>query len=54
MLGCWNIRGLNGSKKQKNVHDWIVKNKLIAVGLLETKVSKDNIMSVENGLNMEN
>ncbi|KAJ6706866.1 hypothetical protein OIU85_027244 [Salix viminalis] len=36
------------------MHDWIVKNKLIAVGLLETKVSKDNIVSVENGLNMEN
>ncbi|KAJ6397280.1 hypothetical protein OIU84_020282, partial [Salix udensis] len=52
MLGCWNIRGLNGSNKHKYVHDWVVKNNLKVISLLETKVLEDNMSAVEHGLNL--
>ncbi|KAJ6416410.1 hypothetical protein OIU84_002295 [Salix udensis] len=50
--GSWNIRGLNGHNKQKEVRDWIFKNQLGVVGLLETKVLAANQKAVEEGLQL--
>uniref|UniRef100_A0A6N2NHV3 Uncharacterized protein n=1 Tax=Salix viminalis TaxID=40686 RepID=A0A6N2NHV3_SALVM len=51
--GSWNIRGLNGHNKQKEVRDWIFKNQLGVVGLLETKVLAANQKAVEEGLQLQ-
>lgn len=41
--GAWNIRGLNGPLKQNQVRKWISENRLSFVGLVETKVSLNNL-----------
>ncbi|KAJ6730104.1 GLYCINE-RICH CELL WALL STRUCTURAL PROTEIN 1.8-LIKE [Salix viminalis] len=51
--GSWNIRGLNGHNKQKEVREWIFKNQLGMVGLLETKVLAANQKAVEEGLQLQ-
>ncbi|KAJ6287639.1 hypothetical protein OIU78_001696, partial [Salix suchowensis] len=53
MIGSWNIRGLNGLNKQKAVRDWIIKNQLGLVGILETKILASNQKSVEDGLQLQ-
>lgn len=37
-ITCWNIRGLNGPRKQKDVLSFCRKNKVGLLGLVETKV----------------
>ena len=49
-IGCWNIRGINGFKKQKYVRDWIKNNKLSLFSLIETKVKLARLHSVQDGL----
>ncbi|RAL52409.1 hypothetical protein DM860_007266 [Cuscuta australis] len=50
MIGTWNIRGLNTPLKQKEVLNLIHKYNLSVLGILETKVKKDNISSVKENL----
>ncbi|KAB5561400.1 hypothetical protein DKX38_006357 [Salix brachista] len=50
----WNIRGLNSPKKQKTVHAWTTKNKLDIIGLLEVKISSENMEAVQKGLMLSN
>ncbi|KAJ6296516.1 hypothetical protein OIU77_022129 [Salix suchowensis] len=54
MIGSWNVRGLNGPNKQQMVSDWIIKNNLSVVGLMETKVLYENQKNVERGLKLPN
>lgn len=42
-IGCWNIRGLNDSLKQKEVYSFIKMNRLSFFGVIETKVRMDNL-----------
>lgn len=48
MLATWNVRGLNASEKQCDVMDFVYKNKLGLVGLLETKLRKDKLASIHS------
>ncbi|KAF8402130.1 hypothetical protein HHK36_013082 [Tetracentron sinense] len=41
-FGCWNVRGLNGSGRQRDARDFIRLSKLSLVGLVETKVIRLN------------
>lgn len=43
MIATWNVRGLNASIKQRDVLDFVRKNKLGLIGLLETKLKKGSI-----------
>lgn len=43
MLGSWNIWGLNGLKKQRDIKAWINKFNLHLIRLLETKVVSNKI-----------
>ena len=52
MFGCWNIRGINGFKKQKIVREWIGKNKLSLISLMETKVVAANLRKMQDGLEL--
>ncbi|KAJ6978456.1 hypothetical protein NC653_026763 [Populus alba x Populus x berolinensis] len=47
IISCWNIWGLNGPQKQKNVQFWAQKNNLDIFGILETKITAANITSVQ-------
>lgn len=46
MIFCWNVRGLNGQNKQKAVSRWILANRPLIGGFLETRVREVNILSV--------
>ncbi|KAJ6887633.1 hypothetical protein NC652_028789 [Populus alba x Populus x berolinensis] len=46
IVGTWNIWGLNGSNKQKNVQAWTHKNNLDIIGLLETKIGNASLNSI--------
>ncbi|KAJ6670721.1 hypothetical protein OIU85_014569 [Salix viminalis] len=50
--GCWNIRGLNGFQKQKNVSDWIQKNNLSMYSLVETKMHEINMKKWQHDMAM--
>lgn len=50
-IAFWNIRGLNDPIKQNGVNEFILKNKVKLIGLLETKVGRDNICEVKNRIN---
>lgn len=43
MKGTWNIMGLNDLSKQLEVANIIAQYKLIAVGILKTRVKQENI-----------
>ena len=45
-LGCWNIRGLNFSPKQKEIRDFINTNSLCIVAILESHVHSKNLNKV--------
>ncbi|KAJ6309528.1 hypothetical protein OIU77_015099 [Salix suchowensis] len=51
-LGSWNTWGINGPQKLRSVRNWINKYQLGIVGLLETKVSLNNLKKIEVGLNL--
>ena len=40
---CWNVRGLNGDTRQKDVPRWIRTNRPSIGGLLETRVKQENL-----------
>ncbi|KAF9663126.1 hypothetical protein SADUNF_Sadunf17G0006000 [Salix dunnii] len=43
----WNIRGLNTSQSQYQVLQWINKNNLDVLGLLETRIKEPNLAAVQ-------
>ena len=49
-LLCWNVRGLNGLHKQKEVKKFIQSNKIGLVCLVETKIKKDQFGSIYNNM----
>ena len=51
-IGCWNIRGLNGFQKQKNVSEWIRKNNLSMYSLVETKMHETNMKKWQHDMAM--
>ncbi|KAJ6737818.1 hypothetical protein OIU85_019839 [Salix viminalis] len=53
-IAAWNLRGLNTPKKQKLVQQWISKNSLNIVGLLETRIRPANMEAVKFGLGLAN
>lgn len=52
MLGSWNTWGINSPRKCKAVRDWIHNNHLQIVGLIEPKVSLNNLPVVVKTLNL--
>lgn len=46
MIVTWNTRGMNASEKQRDVVDFVYKNKVGLVGLLETKLKKEKLNSI--------
>lgn len=50
MLATWNVRGMNTEEKQREVGSFVHKNKLGLVGLLETKLKKNKLLSCYNKL----
>ncbi|KAL9689016.1 hypothetical protein QQ045_033445 [Rhodiola kirilowii] len=40
-LACWNIRGLNNPLKMFEVKDWISRNRVDCIALLEVKLQED-------------
>lgn len=49
-LLCWNIRGLNGPNKQKEVKLLCSKENIGLVGLLETKIKRNKIENVARSM----
>ena len=49
-IGTWNVWGLNSPNKQKTVRDWVTKQKLGIVGLLESKIASARLDPVISGL----
>lgn len=45
---CWNVRGLNGSTRKLAVKRWVLSNRPLIGGFLETHVAQNNIGSVLN------
>lgn len=41
-ISFWNVRGLNDKSKQKAVRDFIIKENIEVMGLLETKLNAEN------------
>ena len=52
IIGSWNIRGLNSSYKQKMTQQWVAKNNLDLIGMLEPRIQPVNIQAVEKGLGL--
>jgi len=49
-IASWNVRGLNNPNKQEDVKLFLNKSKIGLVGLMETKVRKENEMEVSQRL----
>jgi hypothetical protein len=49
-IGTWNVWGLNSPNKQKTIRDWVTKQKLGIVGLLESKIAPARLDPVISGL----
>ncbi|XP_060182858.1 uncharacterized protein LOC132612786 [Lycium barbarum] len=49
-LLSWNVRGLNGPNKQKEVKLLYIEERVGLIGLLETKIKKDKIQQVANNM----
>ena len=45
-IGCWNIRGLNLSPKQKEIRNLIKENKLSVMAVLESKVQDGKLKKI--------
>jgi hypothetical protein len=43
IIGCWNVRGLNQPLKQHGIREFLSKNKVDIMGLLETKLNKSTL-----------
>lgn len=52
MISSWNVRGLNDPKKQSEVNTLIARNKLAAIGLIETRVKQERSQKVQNNLKL--
>lgn len=46
MIFCSNVCGLNGRKKQRSVASWLVHNKPLIGGILESRIKEPNIGDV--------
>ncbi|KAJ6714928.1 GLYCINE-RICH CELL WALL STRUCTURAL PROTEIN 1.8-LIKE [Salix viminalis] len=53
ILGSWNIRGLNSRYKQKIVQQWVAKNNLELIGILEPRFQLANNEAVQTGLGLQ-
>ena len=51
-IGSWNTRGLNNPRKLRSVHNWVCIHHLDIIGIIETKVSFNNLTKVEDNLNL--
>ena len=49
-MANWNIRGVNGPSKQRELRSLILSNEVCLFGLNETKVREDNSESVASDL----
>ena len=45
-LACWNVRGLNDPSKHVEVRNLTFDNKISCIGLIENKLSLDNIENI--------
>lgn len=52
MTMSWNIRGLSSPLKQSEIKNMIARNKVVVMGILETRVQKDNFSEVWTKLNL--
>lgn len=48
MLATWNVRGMNAVEKQREVVHFVNRNKLGLVGLIETKLKRQKLLSCHN------
>lgn len=46
MIFCWNVRGLNGHNKRRDVSRWIATSDYLIGGILESRVREPNFMEV--------
>ncbi|KAJ6435117.1 hypothetical protein OIU84_000357 [Salix udensis] len=53
-MGTWNIRGLNNPNKQRTIQQWINKNSIDLMGILEPRIRPANMEAVESGLGLSN
>lgn len=49
-VGCWNVRGLNSSSRQKEVQDFCNQNSIGVMGLLEHKIKQGKVEVTYNKL----
>ncbi|KAB5529711.1 hypothetical protein DKX38_019792 [Salix brachista] len=49
-IGTWNIRGLNSTYKQNLIQQWVTKNSLNIIGILEPRILPSNMEAVEAGM----
>lgn len=50
IFGSWNVRGLNKAFKQKELKSFMLKNKVVILGCLETKVRASSTERVQRKL----
>lgn len=53
IFGSWNIRGLNKPFKQKEFKSFLLTNKVVLMGCLETKVRVKGVEKVKRNLGKE-
>ncbi|KAJ6740176.1 hypothetical protein OIU79_000334 [Salix purpurea] len=53
-IGSWNIRGLNSPHKQNLIQQWVSKNSLDIIGILEPHILPSNIDAVVAGMGISN
>lgn len=49
-MGAWNVRGLNDPLRQKEVLNLVRSQHLSLIGLVETKVRLENMLSTSKGV----
>ena len=49
-IACWNVRGMNSPKRQQDVRSIVQKNNIALIGLVETKVRRENSSSIMQNL----
>ncbi|KAB5569560.1 hypothetical protein DKX38_003353 [Salix brachista] len=53
-IGSWNIRGLNSPHKQNLIQQWVSKNSLDIIGILEPHILPSNMDAVVAGMGISN
>lgn len=50
MIAAWNVRGMIGPAKTKEVRNFLVKNDISVMGLLETEIKSQNAEKIQKKL----